>query len=152
VKHKFLLDMNILYYGVKGVDEHDRKDSTCAQLMLLIAKNCHSLTMSKTLIERYTEHLEWLRRKPEPALEPLFVMNQLILNAEKTVWELTDPPELPPNTRIPEKDDYIVRAALISRPWVVTCDNTLADAVNTQPSLNLRAIRPTDALLLAKET
>jgi hypothetical protein len=144
--------MNILYYGIKGVNERDEDDLTCTELILLIGKNCHSITMTKSLIERYREHLDWLRQKPAPVLQSLSVLNQLVVNSQKAVWEQSEPPEIPVGINIPQKDRYLVRAALISQPLVVTCDNSLRHAINDYPQLNLRALHPTDALPLAKDT
>ncbi len=144
--------MNILYYAVGGVNESGERDLTCTELILLIGKNCHRITMSNELIGRYQEHLRWLEQKTSPVLPALSVLNQLILNSDKVVWEQGEPPEIPPAVQVPEKDTYVVRAALISRPLVVTCDNALKDAINDHPQLNLRAIHPVEALPLAEDT
>lgn len=144
--------MNVIYYAVSGVDERGAPDLTCTELILLIATNCHSIIMSENLIERYIEHIQWLQRKPTPALPPLRVWNELIVNSQKAVWEKNAPPDLPQGVRVPQNDMYIVRAALASRPWVVTCDNTLAQSIREQPLLGLHAIRPTEALKLAQDT
>lgn len=151
MKHNFLLDENILYFAVKGTDEHDNPDDTAAQLVRLIAQNCHTIVMNPELVGKYEYHLRKLENVPVPAIEPAFFLSQLIKNSAKTRMEYADPPELPAGSKIPRKDIHVVRAALLSRPLVVTADGPLRNAINAQPSLGFRALTPAQAIVLAKE-
>ena len=151
MKHKFLLDENVLYHYVKGVDAHDNPDSTATELILLIGKNCHSITIDSKLWQKYWTHLKLLQRERPKALEPLFFITQLMKNSAKALRETSDAPELPPDVVIPREDDHVVRAALISHPLVVTSDEELKDAINNQPALSLRALTLHEAIELAKE-
>jgi hypothetical protein len=152
VKHTFLLDENILYFAVKGVDERGREDLTCAQLILVIARNCHRVLFNQRLLERYRGHLNSLARERSRVLEPLYLLNQLFLNASKQVMQHEEPPELPKGARIPAEDIEVVRAALITRPKFVTGDTDLREAINRTEALHLRAITPQEALEFAEQT
>ncbi len=151
MKHNFLLDENILYHAVRGVDEHENPDHTATELLFLIAKNCHRITLSTELLPRYWHHLKRLVREPAPALQPVYFMTQFIKNSAKAAVEYSNPPELPAEVRIPAEDVHVVRAAMMVNAVVVTADGELREAINSQPALQLRALNPAEAIELAKE-
>ena len=151
MKHRFLLDENILYHAIKGVDKHDNPDLTCAELMLLIARNCHTITLNRFLQRRYAVHMKELERVNAGVLQPIFLLRELIHNADKVVMEYDDPPALPEHSQIPREDIDVVRAALISHPIFVTAEDDLREAISKCEALHLRAMRPTEALDLARE-
>ncbi len=152
MKHKFLLDINILYFAVKGVDEDRRPDDTCIELAKLILSNCHTIRMDDALLQRYKEHIDWLRADPRSMVEPLRVVISLLQNSRKSVLQKEDSPNLPPGIRVPQKDEYVVRAALLSQPTVVTCDRPLKRSINLHTgALGFKAIEPPEALELAKD-
>jgi len=153
VKHKFLLDINILYYAVKGVDEMRRPDETCVNLLRLILLNCHTMRMDEMVLRKYKEHLDWLQRDRESVVESLRLVISLFQNSQKAVLEPGEPPGLPPGIQVPQKDQYVVRAALMSQPTVVTSDNALRRSVcDSAAALGFTAVSPAEALELAKET
>lgn len=153
MKHKFLLDINILYCATKGVDQDRRPDNTCVDLIRLIFLNSHSIRMDTVLLERYKHHLAWLQQDPASMLEPLRALNSIMQNSRKAVLEEGNPPNVPPGIPIPQNDVYAVRAALVSQPTVVTCDGSLKRCINEHSdTLGLRAIDPAEALELAKDT
>lgn len=153
MKHRFLLDINILYYAVKGVDQNRRPDDTCVDLFKLIQLNCHTIRMDDVLLEKYKGHLAGLQRYRESVVESLRLVISLLQNSQKAVLEEGDPPNLPRGIRVPQKDEYVVRAALVSRPTVVTCDGPLRRSINEHSAtLGFMAINPAEALQLAKET
>ena len=151
MKHQFLLDENILHHAIKGVDARNSPDLTATKLALLIAQNCHKIVMNKELWNRYWQHLPDLLRPRPSALEPLFLLNQLVKNSAKLIWDSPQAPELPQGITVPPEDIPIVRIALISRPKVVTADGDLREAINSQPSLGLTALTPAEAIELAKD-
>lgn len=153
MKHKFLLDINVLYYAVKGVDQNRRPDDTCVDLFKLILLNCHTIRMDAVLLEKYKDHLAGLQRYRESVAESLRVVISLLQNSQKAVLEEGDAPNLPWGIGVPEKDEYVVRAALVSRPTVVTCDGSLRRSINEHgATLGFMAINPAEALQLAKDT
>jgi len=151
VKHKFLLDINIVYYAVKGVDEMRRPDETSVNLLRLILLNCHTMRMNDEVLARYKEHLTWLDRDQKSVVEALRLVISLLQNSQKAVVDPGDPPSLPQDIQVPKNDRYIVRAALMSQATVVTADNSLRTSINAA-ALDFSAVSPAEALELAKET
>lgn len=149
MKHNFLLDENILYLAIKGVDDHDNPDSAAEELIRLIAQNCHTITYHDAL--RYWYHLAGLKGVRSPALEPLFFINELIKNSAKIRPEYSNLPDLPIGAKIPSEDIHVVRIALIARPLIVSSDRELREAINSQASLQLRALTPREALTFATD-
>ena len=149
MKHTFLFDENILYFAAKVVDPHDRPDVTCAELLKLIADNCHTVTTTPKLNHHYRRHLIGLQQARLKDTEPLRFLLGLMKNADKFHVEEQDPPLLPTGVQVPRKDVHIVRAALLSGALIVTGDTKLRDSVNAEPSLGLRALSPMEALELA---
>ena len=153
MKHRFLLDINIVYYAVKGVDENRRPDETCVDLFKLILLNCHTMRMDDAVLGKYKEHLAWLQRDRESVVESLRLVISLLQNSQKAVLEPGDPPSLPQGIQVPQNDKYVVRAALMSRPTVVTCDKALKRSISENAAtLGFTAVGPAEALELAKET
>lgn len=153
MKHRFLLDINIVYYAVKGVDENRRPDETCVDLFRLILLNCHTMRMDDVVLGKYKEHLAWLQRDRESVVESLRLVISLFQNSQKAVLEPGDPPGLPQGIQFPKKDEYVVRAALMSQPTVVTSDIALKRSISENAAtLGFTAIGPAEALELAKET
>ena len=153
MKHKFLLDENILHHAVKGVDTQDNPDSTATEFVLTFSKNCHSIVVNAgELLSRYYRHLRGLSKVRAPALEPVFLLREILHKLEKCEFEYVDPPELPPDVNIRQREDiHIVRAALVSHPLIVSAEADLRDDINSQPTLGLRAVTPQEALQLARE-
>jgi hypothetical protein len=145
--------MNIIYYAVKGVDENRRPDETCVDLFKLIQLNCHTVRMNDEVLGRYKEHLGWLQRDRESVVESLRLVISLFQNSQKAVLEPGNPPSLPQGIQVPQKDEYVVRAALMSQPMVVTSDNALKRSIRENTAtLGFTAVGPAEALELARET
>jgi len=153
VKHRFLLDFNIIYHAVRGVDEHDEPDTTCAELLLLIGRNCHTIVVNSYLFQEYLARLNELFGTKAPALPPIYFLLQLLLKAEKFSQETEELPPIPQGIEIPHEDIQIVRSTLVSQPILVAADGELRDAVNSSsPILGVRAVRPGEALVLAHDS
>jgi hypothetical protein len=153
VKHRFLLDSNILYFAVKGVDEKENTDPTSAELVRLIGDNCHTVVTDKTLLGRYQYHIAQLFAQPRYQPQAAAFLVQILYNSAKLVIEISEPPELPVGVRVPPEDEHIVKAALISYPLIVTSDEDLAKAIKRhQNVLDLSVLSPREALELAKDS
>jgi hypothetical protein len=152
VKRRFLLDENVIHHAIKGVDEHDHRDLTSAELVLLIARNCHSITLNGFLHDRYMVHIHKLQAVKSGVLQPVFMLSQLVLNPTKAVWEYDNPPRLPEGCHIPAEDVDVVRSALISHPIFVSAEENLRRAINNCEALHLQAVSPREALAIAQET
>lgn len=152
MKHRFMLDLNIIYHAILGVDEHDAPDTTCAELLLLIGKNCHKIVVNTYLHGEYLARIYSLYNTKAPGLPPIFFVNQLLFKAEKFVQETEELPEFPADVGVPHEDIVIVKSALVSHPLLVAADAELRTAVNSNPSLRLNALSPTQALNLARDS
>jgi hypothetical protein len=142
----------VIYQAIKGVDEAENPDQTSGELVRLIGENCHTVVADNELAERYSRHLKKLLSIPSLLYKTTEFLWAVIHNSSKFVVEASPTPELPPGVRAPHGDEYVVRAALISRPIVVTADKDLLRDVNSQSVLRLRAVTPSEALGLAKDT
>ena len=152
MKHTFLLDENILYFAVKGVDARDNPDLTATQLLYLIAKNCHKTVADKVLIQRYWGHFNALSNVPRPIMPALFFITQFVKNCSKLNVEYSaEPPQIASNIQIPNEDVHIVRAALMFGAVVITADEQLRTAINSALELKLRALNLSEAIKLARE-
>lgn len=151
MKHKFLLDENILYLAVKEVNVRGTSDRTATDLVALIGSNCHNIAFDSELAGRYVKHLEKLQGAPAPGTQPSDFLNDLLLNGAKAIFTPYVHTELPAGLKVPKEDTHIVRLAFHSNALLVTEDVSLREAVNTQQALGLRALTTIEALELAKD-
>jgi hypothetical protein len=151
VKHSFLLDENILYHSIKGVDLYGNLDLSSAQLVVLIARNCHSIRYNAFLLGRYRHHLSILKNEKSKILDPIFFERLFFGNSLKAVSENAVPPQLPASAHIPNEDIDVVRAALVSHPKFITNDPELREAINSCQQLHLAAMNSQQAMQFASE-
>ncbi len=151
MRHRFLLDENILYFAIRGVDRHEKRDFTAAHLVLTIAQICHSLVVHTEVLARYTRIPTKVKRDPPPFIEPNSFIRQLLTRADKWEREYQPLPPLPEGCDVPYEDEYIVRAALVSHPLLVTGDERLYDALKKHPELEIDVLWPDEALERASE-
>jgi hypothetical protein len=151
VRQTFLLDENILYHAIRRVDKHDNPDSTAADLLAAIARICHGIFVHQWMLDAYNRALRNLRDYPPRSALALLLVKQFLYNSLKRgVIEQGELPALPAGVVVPAEDEMVVRAALISRPVIVTADSELQEAVNRQPSLGLTAMDARAALAFAQ--
>ncbi len=151
MRHSFLLDDNIIYFAIRGVDRHNNPDDTAARLIQMIVDVCHSLVIQDEVRVRYLKIFDKLKGERSPHMQPAYFFNQLLKRADKRTFQYEDLPPLPAGCSIPRKDEYLVRAALISRPLLVTGDEPLYDALKQHPELRIQVLWPHEALERAKE-
>jgi len=152
VRHKFLLDENILYHAIRGVDRFEKTDDTATRLILTIVQVCHSLVIHNDVRAVYIRKLNELKLARPRHLPPAYLFNQVLNRSDKRTFEYDDLPELPEGcSDIPRKDRYLVQAALISHPLFVTADGPLYTALKNHPELGIEALLPHEALERAKE-
>lgn len=126
MRHKFLLDENILYHAILGVDRFEKPDDTATRLILTIVRVCHSLAIHDVVRVIYIKKLNELKHVRPRHLPPAYLFNQLLNRSDKRTFEYEDLPALPEGcSDIPRKDRYLVQAALISHPLFVTADEPL---------------------------
>jgi hypothetical protein len=154
VKHKFLLDENILHFAVKGINERDERDETSIELVRRIATNCHRIVLNEFVRTCYWKQLNKMRgpRDGSWATERISFVNSFIRKAEKLSFEANEYPELPVAVIVPAEDIEIVRITLVAEAKLVTGDAGLRAALHRYPQLNIRALHPADALPFAAET
>jgi hypothetical protein len=142
----------VVYHAIKGVDESGNPDQTSGELVRLIGENCHTAVADSEVAEKYSRHFKELLSIPSLLYKTTEFLWEVIYNSSKFVVETSPTPELPSGVKAPRGDEYVLKAALISHPIVVTADKDLLRDVNAQAVLGLRAVTPADALELAKET
>ncbi len=155
MKHRFLLDIMVIFFAIKEENAQQQRDRTCADLVQLIGQNCHSLVVDKTISQKYDSRLSEFFSKPQYQTQAMLFLADVVHNRQKFVIETLEPPEIPPVAvaHIPHEDRYVVKAALVSRPIVVTDERRLLNAINENSALlGLKAITPREALELAKDT
>jgi hypothetical protein len=153
VRLTFLLDENILYHAIRGVDLHDQPDDSTTRLIRTIVEVCHSLVIHDVVRVRYIKILDLLKNQKSRFLSPAVFFRQVLNRADKRIFEYEGLPTLPEECcDIPRKDEYLVRAALLSHPLLVTRDEDLYNAVKNHPELGIEVLRPREALELAKQT
>ena len=153
MRYNFLLDENIIYHAIRGVDLHDQPDDTATRLIRTIVEVCHSLVIHDVVRVRYIGILERLKRGKSQHLSPAYFFNQVLKRADKRTFEYEDLPALPEGCGdIPRKDQYLARAALISRPLLVTADEPLYNAIRHHPELGIEVLRPHEALQRAQSS
>ena len=154
MKQRFLLDVMVVMFAIKEVYEGDVPDRTCAVLLDCIAENCHGIVSDREVRRRYDIRISELFAQPSYQVRTALFLTGFVHNSQKFIIEGADPPEIRPDAArgIPPEDIYVVRAALISRPIIVTAERRLLNGVNRNAAaLGLRAITPADALELAKQ-
>ena len=147
--------MMVIFFAIKEENAQQQRDRTCADLVQLIGQNCHSLIVDKTISRKYDSRLSGFFSQPHYLTQAALFLVNVVHNTQKFVVETSEPPEIPPDLvgRIPHEDRYIVKAALISHPIVVTDEVGLLNAINSNHEvLGLKAITPAEALQLAKDT
>lgn len=158
MKHEFVLDENILYLAVRGIDEKGEKDIKTSKLLLLILKNCHKVVIDKELNTRYEKHLKTLERisRKEPVIPGMenFVRN-LLHNKGKVVWHFSPLDAVPGEDQIPRKDIHVVRTGYHFRARIITVDEELIKGIRSSGPIikgGLVVLRPWEAISLAEET
>lgn len=154
MKYRFLLDENILHFAIKGVNERDEPAQESAELLSLIFRHCHRIVINPFLAGRYWVHVNQIigARSGVWATEAVKFINDFLKKAEKRSYELDDCPELPAGVAVPAEDVEIVRFALLTKASVITGDTELREAINQYPEFGFRALRPVEAIVLARET
>ena len=152
MKHRFLLDVMVIYFAIEEKDDRGEADETCAEFIRLIGTNCHSIIVDRVLADKYWAHASELFKRPSLLTQASSFITQVLVNSSKLMLETAEAPGLPPGVRVPKEDEYLVRAALTSKPIVVTAERKLLNAINSQAAdLHLKAVTPAEALELAKD-
>lgn len=158
MKHNFIVDENIFYCAIHGVDEYNDIDTSSARFLTYLLKNCHKICLD----EKYNKQFEKTIRiklgnisKTEPILPGIDILIQEIVHtSEKMMRDFSNSGEFPDDEKIPHKDLYIARCANHFSAKVITLDGDLKDAINANPFLKekgIEALRPEDAIPLAFE-
>jgi len=147
--------MMVVFFAIKEENAQQQRDRTCANLIELIGQNCHSLVVDKAMNEKYDKRLSEFFSQPQYQTQTALFLANVVHNPQKFVIETSAPPEIPPSVlgQIPHEDRYLVKAAMVSHPIVVTDERRLRNAINHKHALlGLKAITPCEALELAKDT
>lgn len=116
MKHKFVLDVNIIIFAQDLRDAKGKTDFAPATLIHLIAQNCHKIVCDESLREKYLDSLR------DDRFEKL--LKHLLFNSDKC--EFHD--YLPNYTfekNLPTDDVQIVKLAIFANAVFVTLDDRL---------------------------
>jgi hypothetical protein len=125
--------------------------STCPEIFCYERPECYAIITDQTVKDRYEHRLTGLFTDPRHQIQTVLFLTDLVYKLGRLWIETAEPPELPAGAKVPHEDEYVVRAALISRPLVVSAEEKLLKAINTQPALRLKALTPSEALERARE-
>jgi hypothetical protein len=159
MKHTFLLDENIIYLGIRGVNKHNKQDPSASEFLTLLAQNCHRIVVDKEINRRILDHLSRIQREKDTWPIPYFglFLIQIFHNSEKFIRKFEETPPLINEEKVAHlvrKDIHILRAANYFNAIIVTEDDDLIRIVTTDKNLKklgLRALKVKDAICLAKE-
>lgn len=158
MKYKFIVDENIIYCAIRGVDEHDEKDTSSARFLANLLKNCHKIYLDKECNSRFQKNiLPKIERisNIESVLPGMDLLIQEIVHTqEKIIWDFSDSMQLPDEENIPRKDLYIARCANRFSARIVTLDREFREKINTHAYLKknvVTALKPEEAIPLVME-
>lgn len=85
MKHTFLIDENIVYHGIRGVNKHNNPDTSSTLFFSLVALKCHKIVVDKELNKRISKHLDLILSQKNVKPIPYFdlVLNHIYYNSEK---------------------------------------------------------------------
>ncbi len=158
MKHRFLLDENIIFYAIRLEDEHDTSIPEAGEFITKAWENCHTIVLDGELNRRFIRHLETItinRSDFEIIQQGMWTVLQFFHHAEKCEVDWNELPLLPDESKYPNEDIHVVRAAAHFKVHVVTTDTELRDSINVSSyfqELGVRALTPKEALPLANET
>jgi len=145
----------VLLFAITEQKAGGERDDTCINLIQLIGQNCHRVIVDMTMREKYLGRLAELFSRPQYQSPTALFLTDFVYNSAKFIIEVSEPPEIPAVAikDIPKEDHYVVRAALISHPLIVTDEEKLRNRINLHRDvLGLTAISPSDALRLAEDS
>ncbi len=158
MKHKFIVDENIFYCAIRGVDECDGIDTSSARFLAYLLKNCHKIYLDKEcnkLFEKTIQNKLEIISKTEPILPEIDLLIQnMVHTLEKIIRDYTESSQFPDEEKIPRKDVFIARCANHFSATIVTLDREFRDAVNAHAFLKqngIKALHPKEAIALASE-
>ncbi len=126
MKHKFIVDENIFYCAIRGVDEHNKRDTSSARFLAYLINNCHKICLDEKYNKRFEKTIQKKLGKisrTEPVLPQIDLMIQnMVHTSEKIIRDFSDSGEFPDDKKIPHKDLYLARCANHFSAKVVTLD------------------------------
>ncbi len=153
MKHRFLLDENVLFLPLRSAD------ARAGQLWLDIARNCHMLVLSPELVAKMFKCLHDLRgaagRYPIPTFETQ--VRRLLTVKEKQVWpemHEIDSQDVQQDVRHePDRPLAALAAAAPGCVFVTTDERTREDFNNSKhlKAKSVTAVTIAEAATLAKQ-
>lgn len=159
MKYKFIVDENIFYCALRGMDEYDNKDFSSAKFLTYLLKNCHTVHLDKECNRRYEKIIENILdkiSKKEPTLPGIdTIIQDIFFTSGKIISDYKEPLQFPDEKTIPRKDLYIARCANNFSAKIVTLDKDFRESVNAHSFLKqngVEAMHPKDAIKFVTET
>lgn len=152
-KKTFVVDENIIYHAINGVDHQNNTDTSSALFLELLAKNCHKIYWEKRMIQKYLKIIGKIKRERKPNPVPKFdlLMNQILLNQSKYTWVENEVPVLDDQTGVSSEDIFLIENSLHSGFPIVTNDGTLKEEIAAKENLNIEILTAKEAIPLVSQ-
>jgi len=167
-KHIFLLDDNIIEYGVKGTNKAGQSDLTCMELLVKIGRNCHKILVWPELNKKAHMYLDHGKKGCLPVALTNFI-NHLVRHEDKWHEHIFSASYFDDGFlqgQYPRKDEHIVKEALIfernylpeiadeyATIYIVTEDDNFFEAMQQSEELletQIIPCRSSEALVFSK--
>jgi len=150
MKNLFVLDECTVLSASKLKNEKDEIDFSTSYLIHSIAYNCHKILITQTIYQKYLQKFSQLSRYKNVHINNAFIhlLNQLMVNSEKIIWESDAVVEFPPKSFDPDDYPYVSLASK-RHAILVTSDNKLICNLNDSSitkAYNFQAKRPENAI------
>ncbi len=158
MKYKFIVDENIFYCAVRGVDEYNEKDTSSARFLAYLLENCHKIFLDRECNSRFQKIICAKIQRisiTEPVLPGIDLLIQDIIHtSEKIIRDFSESPQFPEEEKMPRKDLYIARCANHFSAKIVTLDKEFSEKINKHAYLRnkgVTALKPKEAITLVME-
>lgn len=150
MKCTFVLDENVIICACTGKNERGENDNRAAELLVRIADNCHSISVSPWLIEAYWKKLSL--REQSPGFDLVLRHLRLMMYDPVKSRHVSTAPEIQGEEALHQDDLPLVRLAASNQAIFVTTDDRLRAQLSQSgipESYSFTVVRPEEALSFA---
>ena len=149
-KKTFVVDENIIYHAINGVDHQDNIDTSSSLFLELLAKNCHKIYWEKRMIQKYLSIIGRLKREKKafPVSKFDLLLRQILYNKSKYTLVENEIPPLDDQVGISSEDVFLIENSLHSGYPIVSNDGTLKTEIEAKESLDIKILSAAEAIPL----